>query len=140
MSLVLVLLAAGTAQGAETQAVQRCAAQLQSEQARIEQAFARERPPESDKVAFQRWARNLHAALNAAGRSAESCERQSQPAMATDRRSALEACISRVTAKSDEVNRRYAGRTLSREEQAQLRAAQLDLHEQRITCDVASRR
>lgn len=138
--LALLVAAAGTAQGAEPPAVKRCAAQLQSEQARIERDFSRERPPESDRVAFERWARNMHAALNAAGRSAESCERQSQPAMTPERRSTLETCISRVSAKSDEVNRRYSGRTLSREEQAQLRAAQLDLHEQRIACDLASRK
>lgn len=137
--LALLVAAAGTAQGAEP-AVQRCAAQLQAEQARIERDFSRERPPESDRVAFERWAKNMHAALNAAGRSAESCERQSQPAMTPERRSTLETCIARVSAKSDEVNRRYSGRTLSREEQAQLRAAQLDLHEQRIACDLASRK
>lgn len=140
LSLALLVAAAGTAQGAEPLAVQRCAAQLQSEQARIERDFARERPPESDRVAFERWSKNMHAALNAAGRSAEACERQSQPAMTPERRSTLETCISRVTTKSDEVNRRYSGRTLSREEQAQLRAAQLDLHEQRIACDLASRK
>lgn len=139
-ALALAVLAAGTAQSAEAQAAQRCAAQLQFEQARIERDFSRERPPQSDRVAFERWSKNMHAALNAAGRSAEDCERQSQPALAPDRRSTLEACIARVTAKSDEVSRRYAGRTLSREEQSQVRAAQLDLHEQRIACDLASRR
>lgn len=137
---LLLLLAAGTTHGAEPTAVQRCAAQLQAEQARIERDFTRDRPPQSDKVAFERWSRNLHAALNAAGKAAESCERQSHPALTPERRTTLEACISRVSAKSEEVNRRFAGRTLSRDEQARLRAEQLELHDQRIACDLASRR
>jgi len=135
-----LLLAAGVMHGAEPKAAQRCIAQLQAEQARIDRDFNRDRPPEADKVAFERWARNLQVALSAAGRAAESCERQSQPALTSERRSALEACISQVSAKSEEVNRRYAGRTLSRDEQSKLRAEQLELHDQRIACDLASRR
>lgn len=135
-----LLLAAASTHGAEPKAAQRCVAQLQAEQARIERDFTRDRPPQTDKVAFERWARNLHAALNAAGKAAESCERQSQPALTPERRSTLEACIFRVSAKSEELNRRYAGRNLSRDEQSKLRAEQLELHDQRIACDLASKR
>lgn len=134
------LLAAGAAQGAESAAAQRCIAQLQAEQSRIEQEFRRTRPPETDRVAFERWSKNLHAALDAAGRAAEACERRSQPALTPERLATLEACIARVAAQSAALERRYAGRTLSREEQSQLRAEQLALHEQRIACDLASRR
>ena len=102
--------------------------------------LARRRPPEADKTAMERWAKNLQAALNAAGRAAESCERQSQPVLPPERRSALETCIARVSAKSEEVSRRYSRRTLSREEQAKQRAEQQDLHDQRIACDLASKR
>jgi hypothetical protein len=144
MQLILLtlslLFAAGATNGAEPKPAQRCIAQLQAEQARIERDFTRDRPSESDKVAFDRWTRNLHAALNAAGKAAESCERQSQPALTPERRSTLEACVSRVSAKSEEVNRRFAGRTLSRDEQSKLRAEQVELHEHRIACDLASRR
>ena len=138
--LLLLLLATGLTQAAEPKAAQRCAVQLQAEQARIERDFTRERPPEADKTAMERWAKNLQAALNAAGRAAESCERQSQPVLPPERRSALETCIARVSAKSEEVSRRYSGRTLSREEQAKQRAEQQDLHDQRIACDLASKR
>lgn len=134
------LLAAGAVHGAESAAVQRCIDQFQAEQSRIEQAFRRTRPPESDRVAFERWANNLHAAIDAAGRAAEACERRSQPALTPERLAALEACIARVAAQSEALERRYAGRTLSREEQSQLRAEQLALHEQRIACDLASRK
>jgi hypothetical protein len=137
---LLLSLAAGPAHSAEPKPGSRCAAQLQAEQARIERDFARERPARTDKEAFDRWARNMHVALEAAGRAAESCERQSQPALTPDRRSALETCISRVAAKTEELNRRYAGRTLSREEQSKQRAELLELHDQRIACDLASRR
>lgn len=144
MQLILLMLSlflvGGAVHGAETTAVQRCAAQLQAEQARIERDFVRERPPASDKLAYERWAKNLHAALNAAGRAAESCERQSLPALTPERPSALEACISRVASKSEEVDRRYGGRSLSREDQAKMRAVHQELHDQRIACDLASRR
>jgi hypothetical protein len=138
--MLLALLVAGTAHAAEPKATQRCVVQLQAEQARIERDFARDRPPASDKAASERWAKNLHVALLAAGRTAESCERQGQPALTQDRRTALDACISRVANKLQEVDRRYAGQTLSREEQGRLRAEQQALHEQRIACDLASRK
>ncbi|WP_305717471.1 hypothetical protein [Hydrogenophaga sp.] len=134
------LLAAGAAHGAESAAVQRCIDQFQAEQNRIEREFRRTRPPETDRAAFERWANNLHAALNAAGRAAEACERRSQPALTPERLTTLEACMAQVAAQSEALERRYAGRTLSREEQSQLRAEQLALHERRIACDLASRR
>jgi hypothetical protein len=138
--MLLALLVAGTAHAAEPRAAQRCAAQLQAEQARIEREFARDRPAASDKAANDRWAKNLQVALHAAGRTAESCERQSQPAMTQDRRAVLEACISQVDKKLQEVDRRYAGRTLSREEQGGLREEHRALQDQRIACDLASRK
>jgi hypothetical protein len=135
-----LLLVAGSAQGAEPKAQEKCITQLQAEQVRIERDFARDRPPASDKTANERWVKNLHAALTAAGKAAESCERQSKPAMTSTHRSTLEACIAQVGSRSQEVERRYSGRTLSREEQERLRSEHQALHEQRIACDLASRR
>lgn len=138
--MFVLLVMVGAAHGAETAAVQRCAAQLQAEQTRIERDFSRDRPPASDKAAYDRWAQNFHAALNAAGRAAESCERQSQPVMTPDRRAALDACLSKAASQLAQVDRQYAGRTPSLEDQAKMRAEYQALHEQRIACDLASRR
>jgi Tfp pilus assembly protein PilV len=138
--ILALLLMAGSAHGAELSAEQRCAVQLQAEQMRIERDFARDRPPAGDKVAHERWAKNLHVALNAAGRAAETCERQSKPPMPPERRATLDDCIQRVAAKTEEVSRRYGGRTQSNEEQARQRAELQALHEQRIACDLASRK
>jgi hypothetical protein len=45
--------------------------------------------------------------------------------------------MARVAVQSEALERRYAGRTLSREEQSQLRAEQLALYEQRIASNPA---
>ncbi len=139
MTLALFLAASAT-QGAQSEAVQRCIAQLEADQARIERDFVRERPSRADKVAFDQWATRLHATLEAAGRAAEACERASQPALTPERRAALEACIANVSRKSEALDRQYAGRNLTFEEQTALRAARQELLDQRIACDLASRR
>ena len=135
-----LLLSLALLQFSEAHANQRCASQLQAEQARIERDFARDRPPKSDKVASERWANNMHAALNAAGKQAEACERQSTPALTPDRRKTLDDCLARNSAKADEVQRRYASTKPTREEQAKQRADLDEVHQQRIACDLASRR
>lgn len=135
-----LLFAAGAAHGQQSKAVQRCADQLQADQTRIQREFVRERPSQADKAAFENWAIRFHAALNAAGRAAEACERASQPALTPERRATLEACIANVSVKSEALERQYAGRNLSFEEQTALRTARLELHDQRIACDLASRR
>lgn len=137
---VFLLLAVALVQSAEVQARPRCAAQLQAEQLRIERDFARDRPPNSDKVAFERWANNMHAALNAAGKQAEACERESTPSLTPDRRKTLETCLAGNSAKTDEVLRKYSGPRPMREEQAKQRAELEELHQQRIACDLASRK
>ncbi len=135
-----VVLAMLLAQSSEVHANKRCAAQLQAEQSRIERDFARNRPPQSDKAAYDRWANNMHAALNAAGKEAESCERDSAPSLTPDRRKALDDCLARNSAKTDEVFRKYSSPKPTREEQAKQRAELEELHQQRIACDLASRK
>lgn len=137
---LLALLGTGAAHAADPHAAQRCLSQLQTDQSRIQRDFVRERPPASDKAAYDRWASSFHAALNAAGKAAEECERKARPALTPERRTTLDTCISQVAGKSQDIDRRYAGRTLSREEQAKMREEYQALHDQRIACDLASRR
>ncbi|MEQ1742892.1 MAG: hypothetical protein ABL869_10415 [Candidatus Nitrotoga sp.] len=135
-----LLLALLVVQSSEVHANQRCEAQLQAEISRIERDFVRDRPPKSDKVAFDRWANNMHAALNAAGKQAEACERESTPSLTPDRRKTLDNCLARNSAKTDEVLRRYSSLKPTREEQAKQRAELEELHQQRVACDLASRK
>lgn len=138
--IAFLLFAAALVQSSEVLANQRCAAQLQAEQLRIERDFARDRPAKSDKVAFERWTNNMHAALNAAGKQAEACERENTPPMSSERRKTLEGCLAKNSAKTDEVLRKYSRPNPTREEQAQQRAELEELHQQRIACDLASRK
>ena len=138
--IAFLLFAVALAQSSGAYANQRCAAQLQAEQLRIERDFARDRPPKSDKVAFDRWANNMHAALNAAGKQAEACERESTPSLTPDRRKTLENCLARNSAKTDEVLRKYSSPKPTREEQAKQRGELEELQRQRIACDLASRK
>jgi hypothetical protein len=138
--IAFLLFAVALAQSSGVYANQRCAAQLQAEQLRIERDFARDRPPKSDKVAFDRWANNMYAALYAAGEQAEACERESTPSLTPDRLKTLESCLARNSAQTDEVLRKHSSLKPTREEQARHRAELEELHQQRIACDLASRK
>lgn len=138
--VVFLLLALVVMQFSEVHANQRCEAELQAEISKIERDFIRDRPSKSDKVAFDRWANNMHAALNAAAKQADACERENTPTLTPDRRKTLDNCLARNSAKTDEVVRKYSSPKPTREEQAKQRVELEELHQQRIACDLASRK
>lgn len=138
--IALFLIAALLLPVSAVQANPRCAAQLRAEQLRIEREFARDRPEKTDKAATERWAANMHAALQAAGKQAESCQRASAPPVTQGQSKALDNCQAASHAKADEIRRKYANRGSSREEQARERAELEQLQDQRIACDRAVRK
>ncbi|MES2976324.1 MAG: hypothetical protein V4757_22080 [Pseudomonadota bacterium] len=118
----------------------KCMARFDAERGRIEREAAATAPKASDLPAYQRWSANLHAALQAAGREAEACNKRSTPPLSTQERSSLDACLARASGRLAEAEKRYQGRALSMAEQTAQRALQQQALDERDACVKAHRR
>lgn len=127
-AFVLVLLSA------HANAQDRCTAQGQAEQERIQREFVSNRPAKDDKDAQVTWARNLNAALAAAARRAEDCARAARQAEAPAIAARERECAARAIAQADELDKRYRGRSLSPQEQAARRSEEDRLLQERMSC------
>lgn len=117
-----------------------CLARLQAEQLRIEREMVAQRPDRSNQEALERWSRKLHAALTAAGKEAEACSLRNRVPLSADARGRLDNCVKRASERIAEVDLRYRGRNLTREEQGQLRTEQQSVLDERMACEQAEQR
>jgi len=109
-------------------------ARFQAERVRIEREAAATAPKASDQPAYQRWSANLHAALEAAGREAEACNKRSRPAPTQQELSKLDACLAAASGRLAEAGKRYQGRTLSMDEQRAQRSDEQRALDERDAC------
>ena len=112
----------------------RCTAQGQAEQDRIIREFNGQLPPKGNRDAEQAWSRKLHDALAAAARRAEDCARASRPPLTPAAAATQEACLVASNRAADELQKKYAGRTLSMPEQTARRAEEQRLIDERMAC------
>ncbi len=132
--LALLLLAqAGTAQD-------KCTAQGQAEQLRIEREFSGQRPVRGDKEAELTWSKNLHAALAAAAKRAEDCTRANKPPASPAAAAKIDECLAGVRRRTDELERRYRGRTLTFQEQTTQRGEHERLQDEYMACTSNTKR
>ncbi len=131
---------AATAQPAFAAEDPKCMARFDAERARIEREAAATAPKASDLPAYQRWSASLHAALEAAGREAEACNKRSTPPLSTQERSSLDACLAKAAGRYDAAAKPFKGRTLSMAEQTSLRAMEQQVLDERAACTKAHRR
>lgn len=122
-----------TAQATDTAA---CTRAYETERARIERDHAQRLPRQGDTAAAQAWSQSLHTALRLAADSADTCRKNTNRAAVTPaQRSTAEDCRQRVLRLTEEVDRRYAHRTLTSAEQAAQRQAHEKLLDARMACD-----
>jgi hypothetical protein len=112
----------------------KCTAQGQAEQLRIEREFMAQPPAKGDKAAEQIWAKNLHAALAAAAKQVEDCKRVNTPKPSPAATTKVDECLAGVRRRGDELQQRYKGRTLTFQEQTVLRAEEQRLQDEYMSC------
>ena len=112
----------------------KCTAQGQAEQLRIEREFAAQRPARGDKAAEQIWSKNLHAALAAAAKQVEDCTRANTPKASPAATAKVDECLAGVRRRGDELQQRYKGRTLTFQEQTALRGEEQRLQDEYMSC------
>ena len=100
----------------------RCAAQFQAEKVRIEREASQNLPPKGDRAAEVIWSKNLHLALELAGKNAERCTRESTPPAAPAVLAKEQECIAGLLRRADELALKYKDRTLTTSEQVAHRA------------------
>lgn len=137
---ILLAMSFGLASPPALGADDACLAKGRAEQGRILRAFTRQRPAKGDRAAEIDWARRLEAALSAAAGRADECERMERRAKASTIGVREDTCLARAHREIEALDRRYGGRTLSRQEQAALRAEQERALQARVDCDLATRR
>ena len=112
----------------------KCTAQGQAEQLRIEREFMAQRPAKGDTAAEQIWSKNLHAALAAAAKQVEDCTRANTPKPSPAATAKIEECLAAVRRRGDELQLQYKGRTLTFQEQTVLRDAEQRLSDEYTSC------
>lgn len=152
---IVVFCAAAAAPLAALAQDRQCEARVQSEVARLEREYAKQRPDPGDNAAYQRWQRQLQGALQSVAREAESCRNQARSAaeaakgpVATPTAAQatlidapartpsipVSTCLDQARVLGDELARRYGGRELSPTEQLRLKSEEEKLATQRHDC------
>lgn len=130
-ALLGLLLLAGAAQ-AQTNAA--CIREAEDGTRRVEREMARQAPSKNDTAAYQHWSQTLHEQLAAVNRRYEDCRRSAERPPSPQATNKLEACREAALRQSDDVRKRYAGRTLSFAEQTAMRNEETALLDARQTC------
>ena len=108
--------------------------QGQAEQDRIVREFSEKRPTKGDKEAELTWSKNLNAALAAATKRAEDCSRANRSATLPATAAKEQECIAANNRRTDELMKRFDGRTLTQQEQTVRRAEETRLIDERMAC------
>ena len=121
-------------QSVEAFSQDRCMAQYQAEQLRIEREAAQQRPAKGDTAAEQKWAQNMHAAMAIAAKNAEQCVRDNKPPVSAAVLAKEQDCIASLHRRSTELAQKYKDKSLSTSEQIAYRAENNKLIEDRMKC------
>jgi len=112
----------------------KCTAQADAEQRRIERDFMAQRPAKGDTAAEVKWSNDLHAALAATAKRFEDCTRASTPKPSPAAGAKIDECVAGVRRRGDELQRRYSGRTLTFQEQTVRRGEEQRLQDEYMSC------
>ncbi|MEN9865786.1 MAG: hypothetical protein RL748_1376 [Pseudomonadota bacterium] len=118
----------------------KCTETGKAEQDQIQRDFSRKLPAKGDKQAEAAWAKDLHAALEASAKRAEDCTRASKRAAGPAFMAQEQACAVKASQQADELAKKYRGKTLSAQEQAERRKEEDRLLEERMSCLKGSKR
>lgn len=132
LPVLLGLLLLASATQAQTNA--DCTRDAEDATRRVERDMARQAPSRSDTVAHQRWSQALHEQLAAVNRRYEDCRRSAERPPGPQEVNKLEACREAALRQSDELRRRYAGRSLSFAEQTAMRNEEVAIMDARQAC------
>lgn len=131
-SFALVLLAGSTATTVLAQS--ECDARANAEEEAITREFSARSPGKGTGEAQQAWAKDLHFALQAVQQRHEACRKAHMPGPNSPQVQRVMQCIDANNRRSDEVAKRYQGRTMSSQDQAQRRADEQKLLDERMAC------
>jgi hypothetical protein len=112
----------------------KCTAQADAVQRRIERDFSAQRPAKGDTAAEVKWSNDLHAALAATAKRFEDCTRASTPKPSPAATAKIDECLAGVRRRGDELQRRYSGRTLTFQEQTVRRGEEQRLQDEYMSC------
>jgi hypothetical protein len=136
LPLLLGLLLAGPA---IAQSSADCRNQADDGVRRVEREMARQAPSKTDTAAYQRWSQTLHEQLASVNRRYEDCRRSAERPANAQAFNKLEACRETALRQLDDLQKRYAGRTLSFAEQTALRDGQAAVLDTRMACERAAK-
>ncbi len=120
--------------GVAAHAQDPCQQRYQAEQDRLQRELAAKQPARLPQAQQAQAMQALRDGLAHAAAEAERCQRAARAPAEAARRPALEACLGDVTRRSDALEARWKGRTLSAAEQAQRRAEERELLDARMAC------
>ncbi len=112
----------------------KCTAQADAEQRRIERDFAAQRLAKGNTVAEVKWSNDLHAALAVTAKRFEDCTRANTPKPSPAAIAKVDECLAGVRRRGDELQRRDSGRTLTFQEQTVRRGEEQRLQEEYMSC------
>ena len=117
----------------------KCLAEFKAEEARItreaERAAAANPPARGDLKAQQQMMQPVHAALEAAARRAEDCNRRRRPPLSQDASARMNECARKADQEMDALRRKYSGiQKPTFAEQTAERDESLRIADQRMAC------
>jgi hypothetical protein len=115
-------------------AADRCTDQAQAEVDRVTREFSAKRPAQGDQQAERAWSSELHTALAAIGKRADACasaQRSNPPPEAAQKQ---QACVAASHSRLEALQKKYAGRPMTPQEQATRRDEENQLVEDRMAC------
>jgi hypothetical protein len=134
-ALLGLLLLAGAAKAQNSDA---CTREAEDATRRVERDLARQAPSKYDTAAYQRWSQTMHEQLEAVNRRHEDCRRRAERPASAQTLGKLAACRENATRQGDAVRNRYAGRTLSFDEQTTIRNEERVIMDARLACERAA--
>lgn len=115
-------------------AKEKCDAQAEAEQNRIMREFSIQAPSKNDQQAYLAWSKSLQTALATAAQRHEDCVRAARAASRPANAAKVDECIAESNRHYHEIQAKYRGRTLTAKEQAEARAEEERLIEERMAC------
>lgn len=115
-------------------AADRCTDQAQAETDRVTRELSARRPAQGDPQAERAWSLELHTALAAISKRADACasaQRSNTPPEAAQKQ---QACIATVHNRVEALQKKYAGRAMSPQDQATRREEESRLMDERMAC------
>lgn len=113
----------------------RCASQLEAEQARIQNEYAQQRPTPGDKAAAGAALRKMREQMDAAAKKADDCRRADKPKSTPGLVAERDRCLAAIARRSEDIEKRYGGKIMTKADQAARRGEEDRLLQDRNACN-----